>query len=88
MLDARDTPRVAFTYKWIEKHEDGTKTEHTVDVPYETSVPLLCTFPAPQTKQLLTGSFFASSSGASDFYRGMQQSAVMQRRKHSAMDAE
>lgn len=89
VLDARDQPRVAFSYTWEEDDPLGVKITHTEAVPYETSVPLLCTFAAPSSPTLLSGSFFASSPGASDvraFYRGMAPSAVMQRHKPRAPD--
>ncbi len=103
VLDARNKPRVAFTYEWVErtllseKAPPGVPTcehagfiTHTVDVPYNTSVPLLCTFAPPLQPRLLSGSFFASPSDDDDggcaFYRGMAPSALMQRRQQHAMD--
>lgn len=91
VLDARDKPRVAFSYVWRETAPDGTVTDHLIAVPYETSVPLLCTFAAPPAARQLTGSFFASSGDQDGvnygFYRGMTPSALMQRRKQrAAMD--
>jgi hypothetical protein len=92
VLDARDQPRVAFLYKLMELGPDGITSGpvRNVDVSYETSVPLLCTFPAPPATRLLTGSFFAPQGDDGDvaatFYRGMAPSPVMQRRKHCAMD--
>jgi hypothetical protein len=103
VLGARDKPRVAFTYNWVErtllseKAPPGVPTcehagfiTHKVDVPYNTNVPLLCTFAPPPQPRLLSGSFFASPSDDDDggcaFYRGMAPSALMQRRQQHAMD--
>ena len=80
VLDAHDKPRVAFSYE-VEETGAGGKSVRKVDVSYETSVPLQCTFPAPPATRLLTGSFFASQGDDSDvattFYRGMAPSPVM-----------
>lgn len=101
VLDARTKPLVAFTYAWVEvtqlsepappgvptcAHEKHTT--HTVDVPYKTSLPLLCAFAAPPQPRLLSGSFFASpdDDGGRAFYRGMMPSALKQRRPLRADD--
>lgn len=98
VLDARDKPLVAFTYAWVELVQLSQPSPpdvptcahvkpvtHTVDVPYKTSLPLLCTFAAPPQPMPLSGSFFASPVDG-DFYRGMTPSALMQRRRLRADD--
>ena len=100
VLDARNKPLVAFTYAWVEviplsePAPPGVPTcahmkpiTHTVDVPYQTSLPLLCTFSAPPQPRLLSGSYFApEDDGGRAFYRGMTPSALKQRRPQRADD--
>ena len=96
VLDARDQPLVAFTYAWVEiiqlsePSPPGVPTcahvqhvTHTVDVLYNTSLPLLCTFAAPPQPQLLSGSFFApiNADVKGDFYCGMTPPALTRRRR-------
>jgi BTB/POZ domain len=98
VLDASNAPQlVAFSYKWVEQRKlsdpdpPGVPTcahveviIHTVDVPYATSLPLLCSFAAPPQPRFLSGSFNASPMDDTDeiraFYRGMAPSPLMLRR--------